>query len=838
MPSFKERTLSFMRLFLSPEFGTFVFLALVFFVALAERLEPLNYLSYTTPSGKTTSFPISFPYAIATLDPFQHYRVAERLIDYGFQAFYSSLYPGLSSSYWNDTMAWFPGRDVTANYMVGIAYVSVVAYWIAHFFDLYVTVGQVIVYLPALLGALTVVMLYFFGKELYGRRVGLIAAAIGLITPAFMTRSMAGHIDGEPIDLFLWVIALTLFVKAYKEKKPGLSLIAGLIIGFSGSVWGGYLYVSNSLALFAIALVLLERVDSQKARVLIAVLVPSTAVPALLLPEGALWLRTLSAWMLPGLAAFLLVIYSTWAGKNAHRLHLISVSTLAVLAVSVSFLFVAPLVPSLSHLFPSGRLATVVNPFATSGIESTVGEQEMSTWTAFYGDYLFLLPFVVASLYFLIERRYDVDILLALMIFVGIYGEAAMVRLDQILAIPASIGAAFVLEKLFSGIGKSFAEKKGIGAGLLLILVVLAGAYYSAPSAYRTAAGVPMIDSGLGGPTDTSWLQALEWIKTNTPRNAVVASWWDYGYWLTTVGDRATLSDGATISTARIRLIAQAFMSNQTKAYDILYGLGAQYVVATDVFGYFYASGSSGGVLGPGTSLPEPPIGIAGDIGKSTAMMTILGYNQTRMSHYLDLAGTPVDIGIPYGQNITWPFMIPLSRGGYAQSASQETVTALVNGSFVLFIRNDTTYNATITNAKGIAEAASKLNETSELASQFLSANPDYDGLYWTVPRPVTSYNTFLYEMLMDPFIYGNKYIPYMLSYSYLAYEMQQQGYPSSISGLYQNLQYYAPLTKFQLVYASFQVTQYFFVLVVVYKLNPAPPLSNLPLMQPVLLNE
>ena len=43
LPSFKERTLSFMRLFLSPEFGTFVFLALVFFVALAERLEPLNY---------------------------------------------------------------------------------------------------------------------------------------------------------------------------------------------------------------------------------------------------------------------------------------------------------------------------------------------------------------------------------------------------------------------------------------------------------------------------------------------------------------------------------------------------------------------------------------------------------------------------------------------------------------------------------------------------------------------------------------------------------------------------------------------------------------------------
>ncbi|MDF2428946.1 MAG: hypothetical protein OPY07_06830, partial [Nitrosopumilus sp.] len=28
------------------------------------------------------------------------------------------------------------------------------------------------------------------------------------------------------------------------------------------------------------------------------------------------------------------------------------------------------------------------------------------------------------------------------------------------------------------------------------------------------------------------WLDALDWMKKNTPKDAVVASWWDYGYWV------------------------------------------------------------------------------------------------------------------------------------------------------------------------------------------------------------------------------------------------------------------------------------------------------------------
>ncbi len=40
------------------------------------------------------------------------------------------------------------------------------------------------------------------------------------------------------------------------------------------------------------------------------------------------------------------------------------------------------------------------------------------------------------------------------------------------------------------------------------------------------------------------WQKAMEWTRESTPKNAVFAHWWDYGYWVQTIGERATVTDG------------------------------------------------------------------------------------------------------------------------------------------------------------------------------------------------------------------------------------------------------------------------------------------------------
>ena len=39
----------------------------------------------------------------------------------------------------------------------------------------------------------------------------------------------------------------------------------------------------------------------------------------------------------------------------------------------------------------------------------------------------------------------------------------------------------------------------------------------------------------------------MNWIKENTPEDAVIASWWDYGYWITALSERTTITDNATL---------------------------------------------------------------------------------------------------------------------------------------------------------------------------------------------------------------------------------------------------------------------------------------------------
>ena len=66
-------------------------------------------------------------------------------------------------------------------------------------------------------------------------------------------------------------------------------------------------------------------------------------------------------------------------------------------------------------------------------------------------------------------------------------------------------------------------------------------------------------------------------MRANTPQGSVVFAWWDYGYWITALGDRRTLADNGTQNSTQIAVIAQTFLSNTTfviptlKRYNVSY---------------------------------------------------------------------------------------------------------------------------------------------------------------------------------------------------------------------------------------------------------------------------
>gem|GEM_PF-6384033 len=94
------------------------------------------------------------------------------------------------------------------------------------------------------------------------------------------------------------------------------------------------------------------------------------------------------------------------------------------------------------------------------------------------------------------------------------------------------------------------------------------------------------------GDTIPDWIDTLAWMRENLPQQAVVASWWDYGYWITIWGNKTSLADNGTSNGTQIENVGYMFMSNETEAIKMLENYDATHVL---VFTTFYTDGRDGG---------------------------------------------------------------------------------------------------------------------------------------------------------------------------------------------------------------------------------------------------
>lgn len=76
----------------------------------------------------------------------------------------------------------------------------------------------------------------------------------------------------------------------------------------------------------------------------------------------------------------------------------------------------------------------------------------------------------------------------------------------------------------------------------------------------------------------TDYMDSYEWLKANTPDDARILSWWDYGYQITGIGNRTTLADGNTWNLEHIALIGRCLTSSEHKAHRLIRHL-ADYVL-------------------------------------------------------------------------------------------------------------------------------------------------------------------------------------------------------------------------------------------------------------------
>ena len=294
-----------------------------------------------------------------------------------------------------------------------------------------------------------------------------------------------------------------------------------------------------------------------------------------------------------------------------------------------SFVFLAVAFLVLSHygfVQPLGtKFASVLNPFERLAhpLVQSVQEHRPAAWGSFYYDFGIGVFFVPIGLYFALRSPTNRNILLIIFGLTSIYFAGSMVRLVLLMAPAFCLLWAVALVRLIKPFTTILKEApivprrrmriqayvgKEFGGGFLILMFLLLALTFVLPtqlSPYPRVfdhAYAPVTIAAGSMPVKpnepvTDWIDTLRWMRDELPLSppygsTVVASWWDYGYWITALGNRTTLVDNGTFNSTQIEQVAMMFMSNESKAVEILGKYDATHVVVFTTFYYDDEQGS------------------------------------------------------------------------------------------------------------------------------------------------------------------------------------------------------------------------------------------------------
>jgi asparagine N-glycosylation enzyme membrane subunit Stt3 len=130
-------------------------------------------------------------------------------------------------------------------------------------------------------------------------------------------------------------------------------------------------------------------------------------------------------------------------------------------------------------------------------------------------------------------------LLFAIMFFTIVSGRAAA-RVFFLITPFVCLFAAYLLVELFELIKNNKERTFRISVGAILILSLI-------PAITGTYDTYNSLDSSAQFTSPSAhiqWQEAMEWVRENTAEDAVFSHWWDYGYWVESLGQRRTIADG------------------------------------------------------------------------------------------------------------------------------------------------------------------------------------------------------------------------------------------------------------------------------------------------------
>jgi len=615
------------------------------------------------------SQPVDWGWELNEFDPFFNYRATEYLLNNGFDAYFQ----------WDDKLSWYPdGRNVSGTSQVMLHLTAATTYLIfGGGSDLY----DFTILFPAIFGSLSCIVIFALVRVIGGTTAGLFSALFFSISLPIIIRGQIGWFKSEPLGLFFGLLALYLFLSAIKATNHKIVfsklLFSGIFMGFGFASWGGNQFFVIPLGLFFISLPFF-RSDNRFLFWSVPLFVLSTLLTTVSFERPGIdfifGLGGVGFIASTSLMVALLIVknYSSKPQRN------MSILVLSFFVIIITILLIG------SDFLPSAsfRYLNAINPFLTTTdpLVDSVSEHATTTLAQSFLFHSILMIFAGIGIWLLLsnpKKNYLIknDMISFALIFglIGVYTSSTFVRLEVFASISviilASLGLSILSKEFFSrnlnmSTMKNFIIKSSFIVGFI-VLLISPFMISSDSNVFALSDAPPTI---LNGGTNfkmstTDWNDSLEWIKNNTPEDAVIASWWDYGYWIQTKAERASLVDNATLSTEKIKKIAQILLSPPEEGWKSLESTGADYFVVFVAAQRFSIDGSQ--------DQPIYNLGGGGDESKKQWFMKIANEPLQKYLHLDGISGTEL-----FWNETLLGKMIPFEPIGYVNfQTNQQSLT-------------------------------------------------------------------------------------------------------------------------------------------------------------------
>ncbi|CCE72757.1 Piso0_000351 [Millerozyma farinosa CBS 7064] len=559
---------------------------------------------------------IRYESIIHEFDPWFNFRATKYLVTHSFYDFLN----------WFDDRTWYPlGRVTGGTLYPGLMVTSgVIWHILREKLALPVDIRNICVMLAPAFSGLTAIATYFLTKEMKDSNAGLLAAIFMGIAPGYISRSVAGSYDNEAISITLLMATFYFWIKAMKLGSIYFATLTALFYFYMVSAWGGYVFITNIIPLHVFVLLIMGRYSHRLYTAYSTWYALGTLASMQIPFVGFLPIRSndhmaaLGVFGLLQLFSFGFYVKSKVTGKQFRNFLVFSSIFVSFLGVSALFALTA-----LGWIAPwTGRFYSLWDTnYAKIHIPiiASVSEHQPTAWPAFFFDTNMLIWLFPAGVYLCFQELRDEHVFIIIYSVLGSYFAGVMVRLMLTLTPIICVSAAIALSKMFdvymnlvdvlksngednseeTGSGKkSKAKRPSTNDKLFSIVsklaVLLSFAFYLVYFVLHctwvtsNAYSSPSVVLASRGPDGSSsiiddYREAYYWLRMNTPEDAKVMAWWDYGYQIGGMADRTTLVDNNTWNNTHIATVGKAMCSSEEVAYDILKKHDVDYVLV--IFG-------------------------------------------------------------------------------------------------------------------------------------------------------------------------------------------------------------------------------------------------------------